>query len=258
MVKKRLLVDTNSLGTRAFHTSHSSFFSMMGKLLREFDPKEVIFAFDGRGNWRSTIYPEYKANRKAKSTVEAEVKGLRKDYLRKLWQALRKAGFTVMAFEGFEADDVLYTLAAIRFLGGNIVVSSDKDMFAMADIAEILWFGGSFNDRRLFDSQAVYEKMGLLPEQIAWYKALAGEQSDNIPGVPQIGDVRAKKLISEGWDAIMADNRVQANLTLFNTSLELAQFGICTPALEQPLTGGGDLNLAEKVYNHLTKQKPVL
>jgi DNA polymerase-1 len=175
------------------------FARMLMALRNEVKPERMAVVFDsGRKNFRSEIYPEYKANR---STAPEELT-IQMPFFRPLVDAFR---WPVLAIEGVEADDVIATLVCrARERGWEVVVySADKDMMQL--VGEGVQVIDAMR-QHTFTRAAVIEKFGVPPEQIADFLALVGDTSDNIPGVEGIGKVTAAKLLTEHGtlDAILA------------------------------------------------------
>jgi len=199
------LIDGNSLAYRAFFALPESiatadgrptnaiygFASMMVKLLSDFSPKAVIVAWDAGWSGREQDYAEYKAQRKS-----------RPDLLKEQWPhfaPLAEAfGFTNVAVEGFEADDVIGTLARRAHEAGIpvMVVSGDRDVYQVVeDGIRVMTTSRGVTDTRIYDAEGVEERYGVPPELVPDLIGLKGDTSDNIPGVPGIGDKTAAQLL---------------------------------------------------------------
>ena len=169
------------------------FARMLMALRNEVKPERMAVVFDsGRKNFRTEIYPEYKANR---STAPEELT-IQMPFFRPLVDAFR---WPVLAVDGVEADDVIATLVCrARERGWEVVVySADKDMMQLVgEGVEVI----DAMRQHTFTRAAVIEKFGVPPEQIADFLALVGDTSDNIPGVEGIGKVTAAKLLQEHRD----------------------------------------------------------
>ncbi|MEE2645576.1 MAG: DNA polymerase I [Myxococcota bacterium] len=165
------------------------FIKMLFKLLRERQPTHIAIAFDpGHASFRREIYPEYKANR---PPVPDELK-LQYPICIEATEALQ---IPALRLDRFEADDVLGTVAR-RWPGPCVIVTVDKDMTQLVDERVSLWDG---RDRELGCAEVI-EKMGVPPERIVDLLGLAGDSSDNIPGVPGIGPKTAAKLLNQFGD----------------------------------------------------------
>ncbi|RVW09182.1 DNA polymerase I [Prescottella agglutinans] len=204
-----LLLDGHSLAYRAFfalpaenfktHSGQSTnavygFTSMLINLLRDEQPTHVAAAFDvSRQTFRAEAFPEYKANR---SKTPDEFKGqveITKDVLGAM-------GIPVMAIEGYEADDIIATLTTqATALGYRVlVVTGDRDSLQLVtDDVTVLYPRKGVSDLTRFTPAAVEEKYGLTPQQYPDYAALRGDPSDNLPGIPGVGEKTAAKWIRE-------------------------------------------------------------
>lgn len=147
------------------------------------DCDELVIAVDSGRSFRHEIYPAYKANREAGSTGpwSERLKHWRRDW-------------PVLAVEGFEADDILATIASRRADSSlrTVILSSDSDLLQLlTDVGRVeVW-------KPIAGTWYSIEKFKLyLPSQVALFKALVGETGDHIPGVRGIGPVRARKILS--------------------------------------------------------------
>ncbi|MEA3223840.1 MAG: DNA polymerase I [Thermodesulfobacteriota bacterium] len=162
---------------------------MLLKVLKEKEPEHISFVLDSKGpTIRHEIYKEYKAKRQ--KMPEALQKQM--PYILRLVDAL---GISMFQKEGYEADDIIATLAR-RFSdkADIIIISGDKDLMQLVGDHIILW--DTLKDKR-FDPSGVKEKYGVGPEYIPDLLSLMGDGSDNIPGVPGIGQKSAVTLISK-------------------------------------------------------------
>ncbi|RDI21151.1 DNA polymerase I [Rhodococcus sp. AG1013] len=204
-----LLLDGHSLAYRAFfalpaenfktqsgQTTNAvyGFTSMLINLLRDEQPTHVATAFDvSRQTFRAEAFPEYKANR---SKTPDEFKGqveVTKDVLGAM-------GIPVMAIEGYEADDIIATLTTqATALGYRVlVVTGDRDALQLVtDDVTVLYPRKGVSDLTRFTPEAVEDKYGLTPQQYPDYAALRGDPSDNLPGIPGVGEKTAAKWIRE-------------------------------------------------------------
>jgi len=208
-----LAIDANSIVHRAFHsyppTLETSkgiqvnavfgFTSMFLRVLEIFNPKYIVCTFDtAKPTFRHAKYADYKATRKPTDQsliaqfpiVEEVVKSFNVPILKK---------------EGYEADDILGTLAEFvksgRWSNSNVhlcIVSGDTDLLQLVDgNVSVILPQGNFRNLKEFMRNDVFEKMGVYPEQVVDYKAIVGDPSDNIKGVKGIGKKIAFKIISE-------------------------------------------------------------
>jgi DNA polymerase-1 len=204
-----LLLDGNSLAFRAFYALPAEnfktqsglttnavygFTAMLINLLRDEAPTHVAAAFDvSRQTFRADRYPDYKANR---SATPDEFRG-QIDITKEVLAAL---GITVLAEPGFEADDVIATLATQAENEGYrvSVVTGDRDSLQLVDDdVTVLYPRKGVSDLSRFTPEAVVEKYGLTPQQYPDFAALRGDPSDNLPGIPGVGEKTASKWIVE-------------------------------------------------------------
>ncbi len=182
----RGLSNSKGLPTNAVY----GFLNMMRKLLREEEPELIGIALDvSRQTFRSEEYAEYKANR---SPMPDDLRQ-QMPYVRRAIEALR---IPILELEGFEADDVIGTLARKAVAAGDevVLVSADKDLFQLVgDGVSMLHTGRE----KLYDAAAVEDDFGVPPGQVVDVLALMGDSVDNVPGVPGIGEKGAKNLIRE-------------------------------------------------------------
>ena len=204
-----MLLDGNSLAFRAFYALPAEnfktrgglttnavygFTAMLINLLRDEAPTHIAAAFDvSRQTFRSERYPEYKANR---SSTPDEFHG-QIDITKEVLNAM---GITVLSEPGFEADDLIATLATQAENEGYrvLVVSGDRDSLQLvSDDVTVLYPRKGVSELTRFTPEAVVEKYGLTPEQYPDFAALRGDPSDNLPGIPGVGEKTASKWIVE-------------------------------------------------------------
>ncbi|XVQ08174.1 DNA polymerase I [Spirillospora sp. CA-255316] len=204
-----LLLDGHSLAYRAFYALPVENFSttggqptnvvygfanMLANVLRDERPTHVAVAFDvSRQTFRTDAYPEYKAGR-ARSPAEFH------DQLAILDRLLAAMGVTTLRVPGYEADDVIATLAAAAESGGfEVLISTgDRDVLQLVspDVT-VLYYYRTATDVIRYTPELVEEKYGLTPRQYPDFAALRGDPSDNLPGIPGIGEKTAAKWIRE-------------------------------------------------------------
>jgi len=172
------------------------FVLMLLKVMNDLKPTHIAIAFDKKGpTFRHDMFEDYKANRPAAPDDLVS-------QIARVKQLVQAFNIPLFELDGFEADDVLGTLSK-QASGQDIetvIVTGDADtMQLVAPHVKVLYpkAGKAFSDTSLFDAGAVKEKFGVGPERVADYKALVGDPSDNIPGVPGIGEKTAVKLIQE-------------------------------------------------------------
>lgn len=170
------------------------FATMLISLVKEEKPTHIAVAFDvSRQTFRTDIYPDYKANR-AKTPDEFRSQ---LSYLHELIDAF---GISQFELEGYEADDIIATLAdAARKEGMEIVIcSGDRDSFQLVDDSiTVLYPKKGVSELARMTPQAVVEKYGMTPEQYPDFAALRGDPSDNLPSIPGVGEKTAAKWITE-------------------------------------------------------------
>lgn len=169
------------------------FTTLFAKLVRTWKPDYVVVCFDKGKPFRNDLYPDYKGHRPDMP-----------DDLRAQWphfpELVEGFGFRAITKQGFEADDVIGTLAT-RYAGPDLqvmLVTGDRDFYQLVgDHIRVL---DLMKDQE-FGPEEVVEKMGVGPDRITDLRGLAGDKSDNIPGVPGIGDKTAAKLL-ETYDTV--------------------------------------------------------
>jgi DNA polymerase-1 len=209
MTKRLLLIDGHSMAYRAFYAlpaenfttaqgQHTNaiygFATMLLSLLSTEKPTHVAVAFDvSRKTFRSEIFPEYKANR-AKTPDEFRSQ---MSYLHELVTAF---GITTFEVEGFEADDIIATIAkqAERENAEVFICTGDRDSFQLVnEKTTVLYPKRGVSDLTRMTPDAVLEKYGMSPEQYPDFAALRGDPSDNLPSVPGVGEKTAAKWVVE-------------------------------------------------------------
>ncbi len=204
-----LLMDGHSLAYRAFfalpaenfttasgQTTNAiyGFASMLANTLRDESPTHFAVAFDvSRKTWRSADFPEYKANR---SKTPDEFKG-QVELIGELLDTMNADRFAV---EGFEADDIIATLATQAEAAGFevLIVTGDRDSFQLvSDHITVLYPTKGVSELTRFTPEKVQEKYGLTPAQYPDFAALRGDPSDNLPGIPGVGEKTATKWINQ-------------------------------------------------------------
>ncbi|MGW7430694.1 DNA polymerase I [Streptomyces sp. NPDC054861] len=170
------------------------FASMLANTLRDEAPTHFAVAFDvSRKTWRSADFPEYKANR---STTPDEFKG-QVELIGELLDTMNAERFAV---DGFEADDVIATLATQAEAAGFdvLIVTGDRDSFQLVtDHVTVLYPTKGVSELTRFTPEKVQEKYGLTPSQYPDFAALRGDPSDNLPGIPGVGEKTATKWINQ-------------------------------------------------------------
>ena len=207
MVKKLILIDGNSIAYRAFyalpmlnntigiHTNAVYGFAMMlNKILEEEKPTHIAVAFDaGKTTFRHAFYEDYKGGRQKTPPELSE----QFPYIRKLLDAF---GIYQYEMDQYEADDIIGTLAKEAEEKGFTVriVSGDRDLTQLAsEKTTVCVTKKGVTELEIYTPEHIMEKYGLTPSLIVDLKGLAGDNSDNIPGVPGIGEKTAIKLLKQ-------------------------------------------------------------
>ena len=186
------------------------FYNALFQLLKQEQPDAMIFCFDvAGGSFRNVRYPAYKAHRSAMPDAMRQ-------QLDPLFKGIDLMGFPVYKKEGFEADDLIGTIAqTIKTHHADDwqldILTGDQDAFQLVDEAGVVTVLVPSRTPReglkRYDWEAVIEKVGVPPSQVIDFKGLKGDTSDNIPGVPGVGDKTATKLLQQypTVEAIYAD-----------------------------------------------------
>src|ERR687885_1592629 len=204
------LIDGNSLAYRAFFALPESiatsdgrptnaifgFASMLVKILTDYGPVPTVVVWDAGMSGRKDISADYKAQRQS-----------RPDLLKLQWPHLRPLveafGYRNVSVEGFEADDVIAALTDQAKERGIpvMVVTGDRDAYQLVgDGVRIMTTSRGVTDTKVYDRDGVIERYGIPPELIPDFIGLKGDTSDNIPGVPGIGDKTAADLLQRFGD----------------------------------------------------------
>ena len=201
------LVDGNNLAYRAFfalpeelQTTEGQptnallgFTNMLFKLLADYRPRGVAVAWDTRPVHRAEISPEYKSERRAMPDLLRE----QFPHFRPIVEAF---GYVNLEFEGWEADDVIATLATQADEAGikTCVVSTDRDAFQLvSENVSLMMTPRGVADVHVYTPERVEARYGVRPDQVPDFIGLKGDTSDNIPGIPGIGDKTAGQLVAQ-------------------------------------------------------------
>src|SRR5215218_4042422 len=208
--RELFLIDGNSLAYRAFFALPESiatsdgrptnaifgFASMLVKILTDFGPVPTVVVWDAGMSGRKELSPDYKAQRSS-----------RPDLLKLQWPHLRPLveafGYRNVSVEGYEADDVIAALTEQARQRGIpvMVVTGDRDAYQLVgDGIRIMSTSRGVTDTKVYDRQGVIDRYGIPPEKIPDFIGLKGDTSDNIPGVPGIGDKTASDLLQRFGD----------------------------------------------------------
>ena len=201
------LIDGPSLVYRAFYALPESiatstgeptnaifgFASMLVKIVTEYGVHPTVVAWDAGTSGRTEMFADYKATRRS-----------RPDLLKMQWPAMEPLveafGYRNVKLDGYEADDVIASLADRARAAGlaSMIVTGDRDVFQLIDpdgLVQVMATSRGITDTKIYDHQAVIDRYGIPPELIPDFYGLKGDTSDNIPGVPGIGDKTASDLI---------------------------------------------------------------
>jgi len=211
-VARILLLDGNSLVYRAFFALPTDmatasgqvtnavfgFTSMLTNLFKDHRPDLVVVAFDRpEPTFRHALVPDYKAGRAETPDILRQQMGL-------VRQVIDTLGLPMVEMAGFEADDVLATLATQGRERGDdvIVVTGDRDVYQLVEdpCVRVLYNRRGVSDYVLYDEAGIFARTGVTPVQYPMYAALRGDPSDNLPGVPGVGEKTAARLINSYGD----------------------------------------------------------
>ena len=216
---KLLLLDGNSLTYRAFFALPTDmatasgqvtnavfgFTSMLINLLKDHKPDGIMVAFDRpEPTFRHEMNVEYKAQREAAPDILRQQMGL----VRQVLEALR---ITIIELPGYEADDVIATISENAKNDGHdiIIVTGDRDTYQLVcdPHVKVLYNRRGVSDYAFYDEAGIFERTGVTPAQYVDYAAMRGDPSDNLPGIPGVGEKTAAKLINTygGLDGIFAN-----------------------------------------------------
>jgi|GEM_PF-5011264 len=194
-----LLIDSYNIAFRLFHTGAVSaeiFFQQIRFIGTKFPKHRIILTADSGKNWRHTVYQDYKANRPS-------VPGEFITELKQLPIIAQIHGYPWLSVEGWEADDIIFTLIEQNPKRQITVVSSDKDLYQLLAYKNVsIWSQGKY-----ITPSDVKRKLDIAPEMVRDFLALVGDASDNIPGVPKIGPKTAAALLNQyqSLDGILAN-----------------------------------------------------
>lgn len=200
---KLLLIDGNSLINRAFYAlpplnnaagepvnAVYGFTTMLIKAIGDYKPEYIAVAFDMRApTFRHKIYPEYKAGRRKMPDELAS-------QLPVLKNMLQLMNIKILQLETYEADDIIGTLSC-RFPVKSIILTGDRDSLQLIGAnTDVYLTKKGLSEIRVCNTETIKDEFGLMPDQVVDYKALAGDSSDNIPGVPGVGEKTALDLLN--------------------------------------------------------------
>ena len=206
MEKTIVIIDGNSLINRAYYamqrpmmTSEGiytqgiyGFINMLNKILKDYEPGYLTVAFDLKApTFRHKEYDQYKAGRRKMPPELAMQMPLLKDVLKAM-------NIKLLEMEGFEADDIIGTVSVRAEEEGlePLIITGDRDELQLAtDVTKVIITKKGISQFEIYDKQAMIDKYGFTPTQFIDFKGLMGDQSDNIPGIPGVGEKTAQKLI---------------------------------------------------------------
>jgi DNA polymerase-1 len=208
--RELFLIDGNSLVYRAFFALPESiatskgqptnaifgFASMLVKVISEYGAQPTLVVWDAGSSGRDEVYDEYKAGRRERPDLLAE----QWPHLQPLVESF---GYENVKVPGYEADDVIATIAArARAEGIDVmVVTGDRDLFQLVEPGvRVMATGRGITDTKIYDRETVIDRYGIPPELVPDFVGLKGDTSDNIPGVPGIGEKTASQLLQEWGD----------------------------------------------------------
>ena len=205
-MNKIAIIDGNSLMNRAYYAMRNpmitkegiftqgifGFINMLDKIRSDYEPTHMAIAFDLKApTFRHKEYDAYKAGRKRMPPELAMEFPIIKDILKAM-------NIAIVELEGFEADDLIGTIARMGEASGlePLIITGDKDALQLAtDITKIIYTKRGVSEFEVYDKNAMLERYSLTPEQFIDLKGLMGDTSDNIPGIPGVGEKTATKLL---------------------------------------------------------------
>jgi DNA polymerase-1 len=274
---KLMLLDGNSLTYRAFFALPTDmatasgqvtnavfgFTSMLINLLKDHQPEAIAVAFDlPQPTFRHDLVPDYKAGRSEAPDILRQQMGL----VRQVVEALR---IPILELAGYEADDVIATLATqARDRGDDVlIVTGDRDVYQLVEDphVRVLYNVRGVSDYRNYDEAGIRERTGVSPVDYPQYAALRGDPSDNLPGVPGVGEKTAAKLINEYGDLDGIFANLDKLTPKLRENLAAAQEQVRRNATATPLVrdapveadvddlrmGGWDADEVRKLFNFL-------
>ncbi|HZD10139.1 MAG TPA: 5'-3' exonuclease H3TH domain-containing protein, partial [Candidatus Binatia bacterium] len=231
--KKLVLIDGHAVAYRMFYAlPQEAFTTKLGEMTNatygftrtlldliygEDPPEYLAVSFDAGMTQRDEIFPEYKGTReKMPDELDSQIA--------RIHEVLQTFNIPVLIVEGYEADDVLGTIAkqAKEEDVPVLIVTGDQDLLQLVDDNTQVQLpeSRSVSEQIIYDVAAVEEKMGIRPEQIVDYKAMVGDSSDNIPGVRGVGDKTATRLLQKYGDLDTIYENLDEIKTRFRNKLE--------------------------------------
>ncbi len=252
MEKALVIIDGNSLLNRAYYAIQRpmitgdgmytqgifGFINMLNRILADYEPEYISVAFDRKApTFRHLEYKEYKAGRK-KMPPELAMQ------FPVLKEVLDAMNINMLEIDGFEADDIIGTVAVSAEKAGlsPLIITGDRDALQLAtDVTKIIFTKRGITEFEVYDKDAMIEKYGLTPQQFIDLKGLMGDSSDNIPGIPGVGEKTATKLLLEygSVENLIASvdsmkksklkEKIEENAQLAVMSKRLATINTCVP-----------------------------
>lgn len=267
-----LAIDANAIIHRAFHAYPPTlqteegiqvnavygFTTMLLEALEMFNPKYVLCAMDThKPTFRHTLYSEYKATRKP---VDLSLL----DQFPLVEEILKSFNIPVIKKEGYEADDILGTIS--KYVSEGVWSSENLDLYILSGDRDLLQLinsktyiclpNGNFKNIVVYDREKSYEKFGYYPEQVIDYKAMVGDNSDNIPGIKGIGDKTAIELLNKygSLDNIYRNvNEVEGRFkNLFVEGIEQAEFSRELARIDKDVSI--DIHLTDCILKNLDRR----
>ena len=230
MSQKLVLIDGHALAYRAFHALPEDmktaqgeltnaiygFTSMLLNVLRDEQPTHIAVTFDKGRTFRHDMYADYKAHR-------AKMPDEMRSQMARVRQVVETLGIPVFEREGYEADDLLGTLARQAGEQGvdTLIVTGDMDLLQLVDEhTRVLTSRWRFSDTVVYDLEGVKRRYGLPPAQLIDLKAIMGDKSDNIPGVRGVGEKTGIKLLKQYGSLEVIYEHLDEVQTRFRNKLE--------------------------------------
>ncbi len=230
MSQKLVLIDGHALAYRAFHALPEDmktaqgeltnaiygFTSMLLSVLRDEQPTHIAVTFDKGRTFRHDMYADYKAHR-------AKMPDEMRSQMARVRQVVETLGIPVFEREGYEADDLLGTLARQAGEQGvdTLIVTGDMDLLQLVDEhTRVLTSRWRFSDTVVYDLEGVKRRYGLPPAQLIDLKAIMGDKSDNIPGVRGVGEKTGVKLLKQYGSLEVIYEHLDEVQTRFRNKLE--------------------------------------
>lgn len=249
---KIVIIDGNSLINRAYYAVSRpmitkegiytqgiyGFLNMLQKIRNDYEPDYLTVAFDLKApTFRHIEYSEYKAGRKKMPPELAMQIPLLKDVLRAM-------NIEILEMEGYEADDIIGTVARVSEEAGlnPLIITGDKDALQLVtDVTKVIITKKGITEFEIYDPDKMLERYGLTPKQFIDLKGLMGDSSDNIPGIPGVGEKTGIKLLEQfgSIENLIANTseitaaklrtKVEDNVQLAVMSKRLATINTCVP-----------------------------